>query len=538
MAGALLLWLQRGLTFSVDETHWFTTAGTGSLKQLLTPDAGHLSLFIYALVRCSLMLFGARLFPFTVLEIISLAAVGFGLYVFARPRIGAVLAVVPALLPMYLGTAWPTLLTPMIAVQYAVALACGVWAFLALERERWVWDFAACVLLCVSLATFSIAFGFVAASAISVLSSPGRLRRAWVIVIPTVLYAAWWAWARQFGDQPINLGNLLWLPAYIVDSVAIVAAALTGHGLSYAPATSLHTSGFDLARLMTAIEVAVVIVCLVFVALKRLRRERRLQGGFWAVLAIPLVLWTSQDLVLGLYRTPNENRYFYGGSIVLIMVASELVRGIGFSRFATLGILGLGALCVLANVAPFRAGRAAQLAYTQEARADMTVIELAGRTGDASYSVSSEARTPQGRYLFLEVGRYLDAVERYGPVGFSLSELQRQPEAARQAADITLARDLRLHFSRTALRSASCRPAIREPGQQSLTIRLPAGGATLESATPREVKLGRFSASYPVALGAIPPHRRVRLTIPSDRDHTPWKLSAPNDRSAFAVCTA
>jgi hypothetical protein len=282
---------------------------------------------------------------------------------------------------------------------------------------------------------------------------------------------------------------------------------------------------------LVAVEALVCVAVIRRVGVKRLNRP-----SVWIVLVIPLVWWASQVVVLEEFRTPETNRYFFAGVVVLLMVVVEIARGLRVTPTVVGIAFALAAVALVGNLAAFRHGRAALVTLSDEAKANMAAIELVGRRGDQTFVLSSEQLTPQSQFMFLTVGRYLDVVERYGSPADSLGELARRPEPIRQAADITLARLLLLHSSPVHGQvTGRCRRYTGLGDRREVVARLPLGGAILRSKAPRPLRLGRFADGYPVRIGRLKGSTPVRIEIPPDGSRRMWRLSAAGT-APLSVC--
>jgi hypothetical protein len=514
-AGALLVWLRRDVAYSVDEFDWMSRAGIESFRDLLTPTNGHLTLVPFLIFRASLNLFGTSPVPFTFIELLFLIAVSAGIYVFSKERIGPTLALAPAVAPLFLGAAWPMLMPSMIGILWACPIAFGLWALIAESRGGPFYGAVACGLLLLAVASFTVGLSFAAACTVGILLKPDRWRRIWIVAIPIAAYGWWYVWARQFGGEAIDLSNLLLLPAYVVDAIAGAAFALAGRHLPYGPGTSLHLAGFSGHRLMLAVLFAAVEVAAIAWALRwRLRSGRSLRT-LWPLVAMAGVWWVSQDLVLGPFRSPVEFRYLFWGAVVVLLLAVELFHGLRPSRRVSAVVLGLVLVSIVANLPRFREGHHALAALTQESRADLAALDLAGKRADPGYVLNAEALTPQSAFVFLMTGPYLETVERFGSPAFSPSELRDQPEPIREAADATLVRALRLRLAPSSPPTAGSCETIH-PRAAAVSTALPPGGAILESPRRREVRLARFGSAPSASLGRLAPGRPALLRIPPE----------------------
>jgi hypothetical protein len=528
VATGLLVWLHRDLTFAVDEFDFSETVGAGSVEEFLAPQNGHLLVTPFLVFRLLYMAFGTTLVPFTLLEGAMLAVLSAGLFVYSRARVGPLLALLPALLPLFLGTAWPLLMPPMIGLLWIFAIATGVWALVLLEGETRLGDIAACGLLCVAVSSFSLGLVFVLACALAIFLSPRRWRRIFVVAIPAVIWICWYVWARKFGGIATHPSYLLLLPAYAVDSIAANTAALLGRPLPYSPATSLYLDGFSFHRLVFALGLAAIeaVACLLVISKFGFARLNR--RSLWIVLVIPLAWWASQVIVLETFRTPSANRYFFAGVVILLLVVVEVARGIRVRPSLAILIYAVAAVALVANLLAFRDGRTALVALSLEAKANMAMMDLEGRKGDQAYVPSSEPLTPESQFMFLTVGPYLDVAERFGSPADTLSEVEAAPEPIREGADTISARLLLLHLSSATghSRRRDCRSVAATANSHRIVVRLPRGGATLGSKAPRTLYVGRFADGYPVRVGRLSGFSASRLEIPSDHSRRPWRAMA------------
>jgi hypothetical protein len=526
-AAALLLWLHRDLTYAVDEFDYSETFGAGSLEDMLAPQNGHLNVLPFLVFKLLYMGFGTNLAPFIVLEAALLAVLSAGLYLYAKTRIGPLLALLPAVMPLFLGTAWPMLMPPMIGLLWIFAIAAGVWAFVLLERDRMPADIGACLLLCIAAASFSLGLIFIAACALAIVLSPRRWRRIYVVAIPTAGWLAWYIWAKKFGGVVTHPGLIWLLPAYAVDSIAANTAALLGRTLPRSPATSLYLEGFALHRLVFALGLAAIEVGVGAFVVYRIGLSRLNRRSLWVILLIPLAWWASQVIVLEEFRTPSANRYFFAGVVILLLVVVEVARGIRVTPGVAAVVFTVAGVALIGNLLTFRHGRAELVAFSQEAKANMAMIALEGRKGDQEYVPSSEPLTPQSQFMFLTVGPYLDVAERYGDPGDTLAEVASSPESIREAADTFSARLLQLHLAPTATSPKNdCRRILPAMNSKRIVVGLSRGGAIVSSPAPRALRLGRFASAYPVRLGSLSGSTAERLEIPTDSSSRRWRLLA------------
>jgi uncharacterized membrane protein len=541
-AGALILWLERGTTYMSDEWAWIGYAGGGSVLDMFKPLNQHLSVLVLLLTKLGLDTWGTvgAFFPFELMEVAGVLALGALVYAFARPRVGPLVALAPAMIPMYLGTATVILLQPLIGLQVIYSIAFGVAALVALDRRSTGGDVAACVLTVLSLASFSIGIAFLAGVAVAVLLAPDRFRRAYVFLIPAILYGAWRIWANKYGTaNGPELANVPAVPFYYTDSIATNVTALFGLSplIGAGPGTSLFVKGFRFDAAAMSLVFASLEVAFVVFAARRLQGRRVLSPTFWSTLAVLLVLWTIQALVLVPGRTPGEPRYIYPGVIALALVVVEAVRHVRFTRLAIAAVLVLTVVGIVGNLPRFRYGRELIAYLAPRTLAYTGLMDMAGKRADPEFVPTAETpeAAPAGA-LDIPVGAYQEISARDGALGDSPSKILGLDEGIRDDSDEVLVRMLRLRLTPApAAESGRCRRL--EPRAVRAVARLPAGGAILRAAGGTPVLLRRFGPSSEVEVGTLAAGRPARLRVPRDgeTERIPWIVSTPQPTS-LAIC--
>lgn len=526
VAAALVFWLERGLTFGWDELVWLEIAGPSKLELLWHPYGGHLIVVPYLLFRAVEELFGASFTAFAVIQVLGLSLTAALLYVYGKRRVGPLLALAPAIVLLFLGGSYPVLLEPMIGIQFLAAIVPGLAAILLLEREDLAGDVAACALLCLALAGFSQAVPFLIGALVSVALSPSWKRRLWAIAIPILAYGYWRHWASQFESSGIIGSNIPLLPAYLADALGVFGSAvfgLTGE-IGAGPWSKMWLLGSFNPGLFYR-GTALVLVELVVIAAAVWALRRRCGGiprTFWPALAMLAAFATELDVILAPGRTAAEPRYLYPGVLLLLLVVIELFRGVKANRATLAVVFALTVAALAGNAARFDDSRAFLLDYSRHARADMTVIELAGQNGDQGFTPNLQLPNVVSGGLVLNTGPWLLMVDRYGSNAYSVAELQRQSEDVRTEADLVARRTLRLHLVPTARSGwAGCR---RIGAAGSGDFALPRGGAVLTPAAAATLSARRWGDQFALELGSVPAGSAVRLRIPTDAGGVPWRV--------------
>jgi hypothetical protein len=516
---ALLLYLERGAVFMSDEWAWISISGTGTWIETLHPINQHLIVLPLLVFKGLLALWGLSFLPFKLAEIVGVLACSGCVYVFARSRVGPILALAPAMVPMFFGTATAILLQPLLGVEGVYSIAFGVGALIAVERNDRRADIVACVLTFLSVVSFSSGIPFLAGVAVAILLSKDRYRRAYVFLVPLVLYCAVRIWALQFGTGGgPELANVPALPFYFVDSFAATSTALFGREaiVGPGPGTSLFLHGLSLDNAMAALFFAAIEIGVVVFAARHLLRRGKLPVMLWSTLAVLLTLWISQGLVLADGRTPGEVRYLYPSAIALALVAVEAARDVRFTRLAIVTILCLTAVGIAGNLPRFKEGREGIAFHSVRAHAYTTAMELAGRNANPDFNPALETpeQAPAGALNF-SVGQYLALSERFGSLAYSLPELMAQSEEIRHATDVVAVRMLQLEVTQAA--HIPRRGCFRlDPASAGEIAVLPRGGAIVRAAEATPLALRRFANKAVVPVGRLKAGHPAEIRIPAD----------------------
>jgi hypothetical protein len=544
LSAALGLWLTRGTTLYTDEYVFFVSSRGFDPNAILSPENGHLIAVPRLIYATVFKLFGADYLVLRLLEVLGVALVGGLFFALAKRKVGALVALAPSLVLLFLGSAWEHSLSPE-GITHLYCLAAGLGALLALAWESRPGDVAACALLTVSVATFSIGLAFLAGVALSVLLRGDRWRRAWIFLIPLVLYGAWLLAAPKLhapgisASTGVKLSNAELIPNYAADAAAAVTAAVAGLSYDFSqPASTTISSSWG--YLLAALAAAALVL--------RLRRGS-VPAALWTSLAILVAFWASTALATKVSREPNQQRYMYAGAVLVLLVATDALRGIRLPPGARLALFAAVAVALATNLAQLRAGSNFLRGSAPSVRAELTAIELArdrvdpgfvpaapgaesgsfgfGSSGSGTPSVAPAA-SGQAMLTFLALatggaGPYLAAVDRNGSFAFSLPELRGQSESVRELADSTVSSALRLTIAASPApppRQKCLRLGGHGPGPVVLTLRPP--GVLLRSASAAAVTLNRFAAFPTARVGNLPPGRFAALRIPTDRAPEPW----------------
>jgi hypothetical protein len=529
VAAVFILWLERGLTFIWDEFLWMENAGLRDVGFYFHPYGGHLIAAPYFIYKAILETFGVRYTAFSIVQVIGLSAGAVLVYVYAKRRLGPILALAPAIALLFVGASWEVLLQPMVGIQFLSATVPGLAAILMVERNNRRGDIGACALLCLAISGFDQSLAFVAGAIVSVALNPGWRGRIWVVAVPLVVCGAWHAWALQFEATPIHLSNIPLLPTYFVDSLAAFSNALVGLVPLVAPGP------WSLLRLersdINVISEAAVFTILEVLAISAAIWLMRLRGGisktFWPPVAMLLTLMVELGVVFAPGRTAFENRYYYTGVLLLLLVLIEFFKGVKRTPLTVAVALALTFAAAFGNLPQFREGRQTLDLYKRYARAEMAVVQLAGRHGNQYFdpNVDAPAFTPRG--LWTVTGVWREVVDRYGSAAYSVPELRQEAESVREKADVVAVKALELRIAKAhgAEVDQQCR-RIGAPNRAPTKIDLPKGGAVVKPSGDSEVSLRRWANQFAAGLRPVRAGETAVLRIPADpAANVPWQLS-------------
>jgi hypothetical protein len=521
---ALLIWLLRDTPFVADEWLLMTRAQGWDLNGILEPWNGHLLAVGQLLARISLHTVGTSYTLLVALDIAGVLACSALVYVFARRRIGPILAVVPAMVPLffsgtsaYYGTGIQ--FTPLMGINGVFSLDFGLAALLLLEERRRSRDLAAALMLTLSLASFSYGLAFAVGCGVAVGLAPRWRRRAWAVAVPLVLYGAWRLfatvhWHAEAGA--ITAEHVALSPFYLADAFGASTAGYFGLApvIGRGPSIQLLTTPAFASLPLPLVLLVSELVLFLWIG-RRLGREGLLRASLWPPLATLVAMWGSQALVLDpIARMPGDPRYLFAGAVLIAVVFSELARGIRLSRFAVIAVFAIAITGAIANLPRFREGKAANDTVLAKSRITGAVFEIAGDGIDPNYNPAVELPDVGGP-MFISAGVFQAFAESNGSLAsMSPAELQEQSPDLRSDADRLLADATRLRL----------RPALAPP-QRARCVRIgpdatlspTPGRIWLSSPSRAGVVMYRFADRPVVELGRVSGRSWQTLTIPPDR---------------------
>jgi hypothetical protein len=190
---ALMLYLSRGLTFNLDEWTVVTERRGPGAPSLLQPHNEHLSILILGLLVGLLKVGGLDAQPLMMAPLIALQlALGVLLFVIARRRVGAGVALGVAAVAMLCGLAYENFLVPGQAGQMA-SIVAGVAAFAVLDLPRTPRnDRLLAALMIIAIASSGMGIPVLVGVAVELLLTREGRERLWVVGVPFALYVLWY----------------------------------------------------------------------------------------------------------------------------------------------------------------------------------------------------------------------------------------------------------------------------------------------------------------------------------------------------------
>ena len=336
-SGLLLIALQSQLSFTADEWDYLLNRRGLSLDVLLRPHVDHIVLGPVAVYKAIQSTIGMeKLFPYALVSTPVFLASVVVLFVYLRRRAGGWLALAGALPVLFMGTAREVTIWP-VNIAFTAAMAAGIAALLALEGEDRRGDAIACGLLVLGLAFSELALFFAVGAAVSMVLARRPWSRAYVVVVPVLLYAGWYAGWGHTAESHLSLHNLVHSPVYVVEGLASSVWSLLG----------VPTHG-RLGGVWPAL--------LALAALGALRARSRtpLPATFWSALAVLLCFWVLTAASFAPGREPDQSRYQYVGGVLLLLVLGNAFAGVRLKAPETLAILGVACVATIANLAVMR----------------------------------------------------------------------------------------------------------------------------------------------------------------------------------------
>ena len=522
VSAVLALTLGSRASFTVDEYSWISLSADFSLGEAFDAYVGHLIAIPKLIYWIVLELFGIP--GYAVFQLLTLASlflmVGL-LFAYLRRRVPDFVALAPCLILLVFPVDHLHYLTGN-GVAIALALAFGIAALLAWERGSRSGDWWTFAFLLLGMCSYTVAVPFAIGLLVLALFRPEDRRRAWVPAIPLVAYAVWRAIAASGGVESetgsTDWANLLLLPAWGFQSLGAVLAALTGLGFDFSNVTGGPAS--EQGRLVGPAFALAALLALAWRA-----RLGSMPAGFWVGGAALVALFASQVLVWGSLdaRDPGAPRYLLPGAVLVVIVALEAAKGLGWNRaaFSSLWLVTGASLLISIGIL----ARNTEWLETAElgAKAEITAVQILATSNKEPLPPTEQPRD--------RIRSEFDAEKAgtYGNLGFSEEGLATQPGWVGKRVDSFLAESLNLRLNPLPPGPAptGCQPA--EPGRfapYSTRLRLSEPGAVLRARTELDLTLGRYGDWASIGLGPMGPGTVRKLRLPDDDGTTEWYIQA------------
>lgn len=539
IAAFLILHWGKGQTFINDEWNYLVVVRGFSPKTLLHPQNGHLLVIPLLLYKALFATVGTDSHvPYQLTTIVLHLTVAALFFSLVRARLPLAVAVALTVLVAFFGAGWDTIMGAY-EIPNLTGMAAGLAMLLALERRTATGNLLACGFLAVSLASFSVGIAFALGAILAIwLGGPRERRRIWVALVPAALYAAWFLWARKFGQSEVTAEAISSLFSGMADQLAALCAAITG--LFRVPGNP-EVSQLIEVRLEWGYPLALGLAGLVALHVRRAPRSIR----FWTVAGTLLAYMALVAVGLSPARAPNASRYVYMGGILALLLVAELGRDIRWSTAVGTIAFGLFGLSLMANVAQLRVGGHLFEAEGATNRATLAALELSRADVEPGFLVEDGSEEHSHPDMFFTASAYLDAAGDFGSPAYSEQQLLTAGEQAREAADQELYRALDISAKPVAIPridprgprpkavaasggrtrpTGACLALSPDLGRtSSFQVELPPGGFSYRTAAGAEVevKLARFgdvfATSLPVTTGS------ADVEIPTDASGVPWR---------------
>lgn len=549
LAAALILAWGPGQTFIQDEWTYLVVRRGWSLETLLAPQNGHLIVLPLLLYKGLFAVFGAEShLPYQATTVFLHLTIATLFFYLVRGRLPLAATVALTMLVAFFGVGWDTLMSAY-EIPNQTGLAAGLGMLLALQRRTRGGDLAACGLLAISLASFSVGIAFALGALLSIwLGGRTQWRRAWIVLVPSALYVAWYLWASKFDQTNLSAEAVSAVFSGSADQLAAICAGITG--LFRVPGTIGLPTVLEI-RPDWGYPLALIFVGLIVLHVRRAPRSIY----FWTLVGTLVVYLALVAVGLDPARTPEAGRYVYMGAMLVLLLIAELGREIRWSTVTGLLAFVLFGLALMANLAQLRAGGRLFEAEGETNRATLAALELSRDTVDPGLYAEDDSAAHSHPDMFFPAWAYFDAVRDFGSPAYGVGELLGSGEQAREAADQELVRALRLTTEPGGpslrgggappepldatdgrfARGSACLVLIPDRGRSgSFRFEIPPGGFAYRAPTGAEieVKLARFGDAFVTGLPST--RGSAVVAVPTDSSDVPWRAELRSGERALA----
>lgn len=546
ISGGLLLYWGSKLTFFLDDWEFLVYRRGFSAHTILEPHGENIVAGPMLVYKLLLAVFGmGSSFPWVVVLVGSFLATGVLLFIYLRRRVGQLAALAAAVVFLFLGAGWEDLLWPF-QINYLVALAAGLGALVAWDRDDRRGEVITCVLLVVATLFSSLGLPFLACFLVLILLREDRWQRIWVVAVPAVLFAIWWLGWGHNAESAFSIANVAKSPIYVLNGFAASVAAV--FGLATGTPENV-TGGLEWGRPL--------LVAFVVLGLFRIYKIG-VSRQFWGIFTLGLSFWVLDAFNAEAGRSPVSSRYALIGGIFVLLLAGELLRGLSLPRKPATWALALIGVAVVASLASnIYFLRQAYVSYRQISvleKSSLGAVELARGHVSPGFVLSEEV-TGTG-YVNIETGAFFAARDEWGSPGYDEAELAEAPEPGRESADKVLfdgeqakfidakASELPTGAPQTAsgpgefeVPADGCVRAMPTEAGAPLLLLAPGGAYIQAGSEPIEsVNVKRFAEGFPIEFHeGVESGETIALALPADRSSVPWKMQLETNGPA-TVC--
>ncbi len=518
---AMTLLLTWKLTFWQDTFDFLILRRDITWDTVFTPHNEHIIVFPALIEMAIMRVFGlGNAHPeYILLTAFLIAAVSL-VFVYVRRRLGYWPALFAAILLLCLGPAWEVLLWPF-EIGFIGSVVFGLAVFLALERNTRGWDLAACAFLILSMGFSSLGIPFAVGAAVDVFQKR-RSRgwsRAYLVVVPVVLFGLWYLGWGHDAESHMSLRNVFASPRFVIESIAVATGSLFGLGTNPIDGESNPLWG------------AIILVGVVVGVVYAQRRRPGFSPTLWPVAAAALANWFLTAFNQAPGRAPYSSRYQYAGAIFIVLVLANLLPKVNWTRRRLIFAAAVVLLAVGPNLIVLKQGKDNLAVQTILTKADLEAIQIARPTVDPDFQLSPEvAGTPS--LVNVYASSWLEADDEYGSPAYSEDELAAAPAPGPSQADIVLSQALPLKNVITVggydARGGSENCVTVKAGAPALSeVPVHSGQTRIEVPPGPEAQLSmrRFAVEeFPVTLTAAPGGSVAVLHVPRDESPRPWYL--------------
>jgi hypothetical protein len=288
------------------------------------------------------------------------------LFIWMRRRTGDWLALILAVLFLFLGSAWPVILWPY-EDFFTLPICLGLAMLLLLDRGDAKGDAWACATLLAATLSSTLGLSFIAIAFVDFAVNHRRRgwRRGYVFAVPFLAYVAWYlGWGHDAANH-LTLSNVLASPAYVAEGLAAACAALSG---LIGPTAVGGPTEIDWGR-------PILVAAVALAAFGQWRRPN-LSRGLATAAAGGISFWLLGAFNLEPGREASTGRYVYAGAFFVLLIVAELLVGWRFSRRALLVTAAAALLAIGPNLAQLKSGSEFLRKEAVITRADLEALEI------------------------------------------------------------------------------------------------------------------------------------------------------------------